>query len=181
MPLAKKIKTRFTYKDYLSWPEEERYEIIEGEAYSMTPAPGREHQKICMELILQFGNFLRDKPCELYTAPFDVRLKSGKEKEDNISTVVQPDISVICDKKKLDDKGCLGAPDLIIEIISPSTASRDFKEKLDLYDKHGVKEYWIVDPATKIVMVFKQDSKKNMENPMFIQMMIKLRLEFLRA
>ena len=124
MALAKKLEDKYTYGDYLTWPEGERYEIIQGILYNMTPAPGRNHQKLVGNLFYYIKDYLKDKPCEVYVAPFDVRLPFGKENENNTSTVVQPDISVICDKKKLDDKGCIGAPDLVIEIISPFSIFR---------------------------------------------------------
>lgn len=123
--------------------------------FDMSPSPSRNHQEISVELLRQFSNYLIDKTCKVYAAPFDVRLPEGDENDTNIETVVQPDIAVICDKCKLDDKGCKGASDLIIEITSPSTARKDLKEKLFLYEKSGVKEYWIVHPTDKTVMVFK--------------------------
>lgn len=154
MPLAPKFNEIYTYKDYLSWDDGERWELIEGVPHNMTPAPMREHQKISMIISTQIDRYLSGKKCEVYAAPFDVRLPSGNEKDENINTVVQPDISVICDQKKLDDRGCKGAPDLIIEIISPSTASKDIKEKFALYEKHGVKEYWIILPNEQIVEIY---------------------------
>jgi Uma2 family endonuclease len=154
MPLAKKIKKIYTYKDYLTWPDDIRCELIDGVIYDMTPAPIKNHQKISMELSGRFWGFLKGKPCEVYHALFDVRLSDGNEDESNIKTVVQPDIAVICDKKKLDEKGCVGAPDLIVEIASPATASKDLTKKFNLYEKHGVREYWIVHPEEKTVMVF---------------------------
>ena len=157
---ARKSEPKFTYGDYLTWPDEERWELIDGNAYNMSPAPSRRHQQISRELAFQIHDYLRDKPCELYHAPFDVRLPDEDESDDEVLTVVQPDIVVICDKKKLDDKGCRGAPDLIIEILSPNTASKDLREKLNLYEKHGVNEYWIVHPTDNTVMVFKLSEKK---------------------
>ncbi|MGM0410880.1 MAG: Uma2 family endonuclease [Bacillota bacterium] len=144
----------YTYGDYLSWSDEKRYELIDGQVYLMTPSPSRRHQKIVVELIRQFSSFLQDKKCEVYTAPFDVRLPEDEEKDEDIKTVIQPDILVVCDEKKLDEKGCKGAPDLVIEIISPSSAGRDRKYKRNLYEKHGVKEYWLVDYSEEIVEVY---------------------------
>jgi Uma2 family endonuclease len=112
------------------------------------------NQVVSRELLLVIGNFLKNRQCEVYTAPFDVRLAGRDESEDEIMNVVQPDITIICDKKNLDDRGCIEAPDMIIEIISPRAASIDFKEKLSLYEKYGVKEYWIVHPIEKYVLVF---------------------------
>ena len=145
---------KFTYGDYLEWPDEERWELIAGEAFNMTPAPSRTHQKILLALADIFYNYLKDKSCEVYVAPFDVRLPEGDQSEKEINSVVQPDLTVICDPAKLDEKGCLGSPDLIIEIISPSTAAHDYIEKLALYERRQVPEYWIVHPIDKTVMVF---------------------------
>lgn len=143
---ARRADERFTYGDYVKWPEEERWELIEGVPYDMTPAPSTTHQRISGELFRQIANYLKGKPCEVFGAPFDVRLPEGKEREEDIETVVQPDILVVCDPKKLDEKGCRGAPDFVIEIVSPSTAKKDLVVKKALYEKHGVKEYWLVDP-----------------------------------
>lgn len=155
----------FTYGDYVNWPGDERWELIEGYAYNMSPAPSRRHQKISRDLEFQIVNFLAGKPCEVYDAPFDVRLPEADEQDEDIETVVQPDIVVVCDKNKLDEKGCRGAPDLIIEILSPFTAPKDMKVKLSLYEKHGVKEYWIVQPTDNIVLVFKLGKNKKYEKP----------------
>jgi Uma2 family endonuclease len=145
----------YTYGDYLEWPENERWEIFNGAAFNMAAAPTRKHQKILGELYRQISNFLVHKTCDVYSAPFDVRFPEADEKEDEIKTVLQPDISIICDQTKLDEKGCLGSPDLIIEIVSPFTLQRDMGEKFFIYEKSGVKEYWIVHPVDRTVMVFK--------------------------
>jgi Uma2 family endonuclease len=157
---APKYEDVYTYADYLSWPEGERWELLDGIPYNMSPAPFRQHQGVAGELFRQIANFLSDKPCEVYAAPFDVRLLPEASQEelrktdnDELTTVVQPDISVICDADKLDERGCLGAPDLIIEVLSPSTAAKDQIQKLALYEKCGVKEYWIVHPTDKVVTV----------------------------
>lgn len=142
----KKTDKLFTYGDYCTWSDEIRCELIDGEVFDMTPGPGRLHQQISGELFVQFHSFFKGKPCQVYSAPFDVRLPRRKETDEEIKTVVQPDIVVVCDESKLDDKGCRGAPDLIIEILSPSTASKDRVRKLNLYERHGVREFWIVDP-----------------------------------
>jgi len=157
MPLAlKNNNERWTYADYLTWPDDERWEIIDGVVYAMSPGPGTRHQDISWHLTLQIGAHLDDKPCKAFTAPFDVRLSEQLESSDNyIETVVQPDIIVVCDRSKLDERGCNGAPDLIIEILSPSTAKQDTLLKFNLYQKHGVKEYWMVHPNDQTVLVFK--------------------------
>ncbi|SHF62335.1 Endonuclease, Uma2 family (restriction endonuclease fold) [Caldanaerobius fijiensis DSM 17918] len=160
MPLPKENKT-YTYGDYITWPEDKRIELIDGQAYMMAP-PSRIHQKVLGGIFYQFFSYLQNKSCEVYTAPFGVRLPSSNEENDkDIKTVVEPDIVVICDKSKLDDEGCKGAPDLIVEIVSPSTARKDKLEKFNLYEKFGVKEYWLVEPESKIVSVFTlQDNKR---------------------
>jgi Uma2 family endonuclease len=138
----------YTYADYLEWDDSERWELIDGVAYAMS-APLTRHQRLLRRFVLLLGNFLEGKPCELFPAPFDVRLDA----DDYDDTVVQPDLLVVCDKTKLDEKGCKGAPDLIIEIISPSSARMDRFLKFNKYQQSGVREYWIVDPETNSVQV----------------------------
>lgn len=164
-PLAEKKDERYTYGDYLKWDEGERWELIDGVAYSMTPAPSRRHQKISGEMYRQIANYLTDKPCEVYVAPFDVRIPDAAEAEEAVRTVVQPDLTVVCDLAKLDDAGCKGSPDLIAEILSPATARKDWKEKYLCYEKAGVREYWIVDPAAKMVTVFKRSTDGRFGRP----------------
>ncbi len=151
-------KGRYTFADCLIWSEKERIEIIEGDAVMMAP-PSRIHQEILTELTRQLANFLEGKRCKVYPAPFGVRLfeKDGDSPED-VDTVVEPDISVVCDREKLDEYGCKGAPDFVIEILSPSTQRHDQLVKLSLYQRAGVREYWIVDPENKTVRVMLQDS-----------------------
>ena len=148
---AKKIQ--YTFADVLSWDESEHIEIINGEAFAMA-APSRMHQKISMELSRQLANYLEGKKCEVYPAPFSVRLfeQDGDAPED-VDTLVEPDISVICDRNKLDQYGCKGAPDMVIEVLSPSSHRHDQLVKLNLYQRAGVREYWIVDPENRIVRV----------------------------
>lgn len=148
---------RYTYGDYLNWPETQRWELIEGVPCDMTPAPSRRHQRLLTQLAVSIGSYLDGKPCQLYLAPFDVRLPRGTEADEEVDTVVQPDLVVVCDAAKLDDRGCRGAPDWVIEILSPSTAARDHIEKRALYEKHGVREYWLVHPTDRLVMVYRRD------------------------
>ena len=146
----------YTYADYYSWDDDKRWELIDGVAYAMA-APTAAHQRISRELISQFHGFLRGKPCEVFSAPFDVRLFANQDDETDESddTVVQPDLLVVCDSSKLSDgRSCKGAPDLVVEILSPSTASRDRIVKLQKYLEAGVREYWIVDPNAQTVRVF---------------------------
>ncbi len=143
-----------SYADYQTWPDDERYEIIDGIVYAMN-APLRIHQEILLELARQFANYLKGKPCKVYIAPFDVRFADRAKNENEIFDVVQPDLSVICDHEKLDDKGCLGSPDLVVEILSPSSASYDNIKKRALYEKYGVKEFWLVHPTDQLVTAYR--------------------------
>jgi len=164
MPLPKEDRI-YTYSDYINWPENQRIELIDGKVYLMT-FPSRIHQKTLGKIFYQFANYLKDKSCEVYMAPFDVRFPDeNEEDEKDIKNVVQPDIVVVCDETKLDEKGCTGAPDLIVEIISPSTAQKDKLHKFNLYEKHGVKEYWIVEPENKILNVFILQENKRYGRP----------------
>jgi Uma2 family endonuclease len=146
-------KRRFTYSDYKGWEldEGERFELIDGTAYAMS-APNDSHQAILTELIIQIGGYLRGKPCKVRPAPYDVRLFYAEDESDD--TVVQPDISVICDEKKRGPEGCRGAPDLVVEILSPSNTADEYVRKFNLYREAGVREYWIVSPASKTVQSF---------------------------
>lgn len=145
----------YTYADYLKWQFDESVELIKGKLYRMSPAPKRAHQSAVSQLLIDIGNFLGAQSCQIYTAPFDVRLPVRSErKPEQVYTVVQPDICIVCDPNKLDDSGCLGAPDWVIEITSPRTARHDFSEKFNLYEESGVQEYWIVQPKEKAVNVY---------------------------
>lgn len=147
----KKYKDYFTYAQYKTWSDDERWELIEGEAYNMSPAPGTTHQTVSGEIFRIIANYLENKPCRVFAAPFDIFLPEKDEPEDKISTIVQPDIVVLCDDEKLSEKGITGPPDIVIEILSSSSITRDQITKRNLYEKKGVKEYWIIDPAGKIV------------------------------
>ncbi|OOR90095.1 restriction endonuclease [Moraxella caviae] len=148
----------YSYADYMLWQLNERVELIKGKILAMSPAPTRFHQDVSGNLFLTFRTFLHNHPCKVYTAPFDVRLPiPTKGKAD---TVVQPDLCVICDKSKLDDAGCNGAPELVIEILSKGNSKREMNIKFELYQEAGVLEYWIVDPANFSVLVYTlQDGK----------------------
>ncbi len=150
-------KARYTFADVLTGEEDERIELIGGEVVMMSP-PSRIHQEISGALFAQLYSYLEGKPCRVYAAPFAVRLfeKDGETPED-IDTMVEPDLSVVCDSGKLDERGCKGAPDLVIEILSPSTRRHDRLVKLGLYQQAGVQEYWIVNPEDKTVQVMLQD------------------------
>jgi len=155
-PMRAKVK-EFSYADLLTWPENERWELIEGVAYDMSPAPSRRHQKVAAELFGQFWLFLNGRLCEVYMAPFDVRLPDHAEDGMSATTVVQPDITIVCDREKLDERGCLGSPTLVVEVLSPATANKDWREKFHAYQRAGVQEYWIVSPSDKTLIVFTLD------------------------
>ena len=148
------LSKTYSYADYLTWRFKERVELIRGKIFYMSPAPRRMHQKISLRLTLSIGNQLKNSKCELYEAPFDVRLERKNQTDNKIMNVVQPDLCVICDPTKLDDAGCLGAPDLIIEILSPNTSKKDAQNKYLLYQDFGVKEYWLVHTTDRLVDVF---------------------------
>lgn len=153
------LSKHYSYADYLTWMDDSRRELYDGFIRDLTPSPLRIHQEISINIVFQLAVFFEHKTCKIYFAPFDVRLPNEPDKTNDhqVFTVVQPDISIICDLKKLDDKGCIGAPDFIAEIISPSSAKHDIEEKFRLYEKHGVREYWIVFPESKSVHVFLLD------------------------
>ncbi|MCO5387567.1 Uma2 family endonuclease [Desulfosporosinus sp.] len=152
MSLPKEDKNH-TYADYLTWPENERWEIIDGVSY-MQSAPKWEHQSISGELYRQISNYLIDKPCKVFAAPFDLCLVEDNEKDDDITNIVQPDLVIVCDETKLRKTGYFGVPTLIIEISSPSTARQDRVVKFNRYERACVKEYWIVEPDGKYINVF---------------------------
>ena len=146
---ATKTDRHYTYADYPKFPEDERWEIIDGIAYSMSPAPTPAHQSLSMDLSAQVATQLRGKPCKVFAAPFDVRF----EDSDKTDKVVQPDLLVVCDRSKITPRGLIGAPDWIVEILSASTAGKDQILKRALYEKHGVREYWLVHPTDRVVTI----------------------------
>jgi len=157
---------KYTFEDYLTWNDGKRWEIIDGVIYLMSPMPSLEHQKISVNLVQNFAAYLKGKKCQVFHPPFDVRLPKENEHSKKASTTVQPDITVICDSNKLDSKGCKGSPDLIVEILSPSTSKHDTITKYKLYEQNAVKEYWIVDPLNQLVSRFHYDeSLKEYKKP----------------
>lgn len=145
----------YSYADYLQWRFEERVELIKGKIFKMSPAPARKHQRISGYFQGELYKFLDNKVCQVYAAPFDVRLTPRKsDKTNKIHTIVQPDICVVCDPAKLDDQGCIGAPDLIIEILSPGNSQTEMKNKFEVYEENGVKEYWLADPTSEVIFVY---------------------------
>jgi len=155
----------YTYADYLKWNFEvsgipQRIELIKGKIFKMSPAPARKHQESLRFIFSKLDRFLDKSPCRLYTAPFDVRLTPRKDdKRNKVHTIVQPDLCVICDLDKLDDAGCVGSPDLIVEILSPGNSRKEMKEKFEVNEENGVKEYWLVYPFDQYVMVYTLNKK----------------------
>lgn len=150
----------YTYADYFKWKFEERVELIKGKIFRMSPAPSTIHQKLCGEISGQLWSYLRDKKCQVFSAPFDVRLPRKSSDDKEIYTVLQPDICVICDPKKLDKRGCLGAPDIVVEVLSPGNNAKELKNKYEVYEEAGVKEYWIVSPQDCYFLQYKLENGK---------------------
>jgi Uma2 family endonuclease len=148
MPLPKDQNEKYTYKDYLTWPDEERYELIDGIPYRQA-SPTWQHQVISREFLIQFGNYLQGKPCQVFVAPFDLRLPDADEQDEDVANVLQPDLLIVCDKSRLKGTGYYGVPALIIEIVSPSSGKVDKLSKFNKYEKAGVQEYWIIEPEEK--------------------------------
>ena len=144
----------YTYADYLTWDLKERVELLKGKIFKMSPPPNRMHQKIVSEIFNPLFNFLEKKQCVVYPSPFDVRFPGKSKKDEDITTVLQPDICVICDQSKLDDRGCNGAPDIVVEILSPSNNKKEIKNKFEIYESSGVMEYWIVSPQDKTFLAY---------------------------
>lgn len=155
MGLALRDRDRHTYADYRTWEENARYELIDGAAYLMAPAPRLEHQETAGEIYRQLANALAGSPCRAYVAPLDVRLPKRDESDDEIDTVVQPDVLVVCDPQRLDRYGVRGAPDLVVEVLSPATAGHDQVLKRRVYERAGVREYWLVHPTDRVVTVYR--------------------------
>jgi Uma2 family endonuclease len=149
---------RYCYADYLRWEDGQRWELIDGEPFCMSPAPGSDHQSVSVELTRQIANHLLDSPCRVFHAPFDVRLPKADEVDDQVTTVIQPDLAVFCERDRLDRRGARGAPDWVIEILSPSTAVHDQVRKLGVYERAGVGEYWLVHPEDRVVTVYQLGS-----------------------
>jgi Uma2 family endonuclease len=155
MGLARRDTQHHTYADYLTWPNDVRYELIDGVAYLMAPAPTLDHQDVVGEVFRQLANALQSKPCRAYVSPVDVRLPKADEADDLVDTVVQPDVLVVCDHAKLDRRGVRGGPDLVVEVLSPSTASHDHMRKRLVYERAGVREFWLVHPVDRIVTIYR--------------------------
>lgn len=154
------LNKTYTYADYLTWHFQERVELIKGWIHKMSPAPRRLHQEVEGNLYFMLRGFFQGKSCKIYQSPFDVRLSQKDSNNKETETVVQPDVSIICDLNKLDKLGCKGAPDLIVEVLSPSTIKKDYTEKFNLYEENGVKEYWLANPEGKALQIFYLENDK---------------------
>lgn len=151
------LNKTYSYAEYLTWRFEQTVELIKGKIFKMSPAPRTKHQRLSRYFQNYFFNYFENKACEFFNAPFDVRLfdkKKSISKNEDIYTVVQPDLCVICDNSKIDELGCIGAPDLIVEILSPGNSKKEMRIKYDLYEESGVREYWVADPQHETVQVF---------------------------
>jgi Uma2 family endonuclease len=147
----------YSYANYLNWLFDERVELIKGRIFRMSPAPSRVHQEITAHILLPLLTFLKSKPCKVYPAPFDVRFPKESKADKDIYTVLQPDICVVCDPSKLDDRGCIGAPDIVVEILSPGNNKKELLNKYRVYEEFGVKEYWVISPSEKTFLKYTLD------------------------
>ena len=156
------VNKKYSYADYLTWKFDGYVELLRGKLIRMA-APTSNHQRLAGRMNTLWDNFLENSPCKVFIAPFDVRLLDHKKStaDKDIFTVVQPDVCVVCDKLKIDNKGCVGSPDLIVEILSPSTKKKDIEDKFELYEYNGVKEYWIVSVEDETILVFDLDDTGN--------------------
>ncbi|MFB9121153.1 Uma2 family endonuclease [Bergeyella porcorum] len=163
------LNKTYSYADYLLWQVKEKIELFKGKILAMSPAPARYHQKIVGNIHGILFPIFKGKKCELYTAPFDVRIPKQDKEDDKIFTVVQPDLSVICDPEKLDERGCIGAPDLVIEILSPGNSKKEMDVKFTLYEEAGVLEYWIVHPTEKVVWIYVLENGRYVTHKPFVE------------
>lgn len=144
----------YSYANYLTWLFDERVELIKGKIFEMSPAPNRFHQKVSIHIASILFYYLKNKSCKVYSAPFDVRFPATSKADKDVYTVLQPDICVICDETKLDDKGCIGAPDIVVEILSPGNNKKELLHKYNIYEEFGVKEYWVISLTDKTFLKY---------------------------
>jgi Uma2 family endonuclease len=167
---VRKLDRRYTYADYRTWPDEERWELIDGVAWNMSPAPSTRHQGILGELYIQVAPQVKGTKCRVFLAPFDVLLpETGSQGEDDVPNVVQPDLTGICDTSRITERGCLGAPDWVVEILSPWTLKKDLDAKFALYERHGIREYWVIDPGSRTVHVYRLDASGRYGDPVILE------------
>lgn len=156
------LTKKYSYADYLLWKIKERVELFKGIIAEMSPAPNPTHQRVLRELFTVFELFFSNHKCELFFAPIDVRLlnKNKSTNDNKIYTVVQPDLIVVCDEDKIDERGCLGAPDLVVEILSPGNSNKEMNIKYELYEEAGVKEYWMIHPTERQLLIYVLENGK---------------------
>ena len=156
------LTKKYSYADYLLWKIKERVELFKGMIAEMSPAPNPTHQRVLRELFTVFELFFSNQKCELFFAPIDVRLlnKNKSTNDNKIYTVVQPDLIVVCDEEKIDERGCLGAPDLVVEILSPGNSNKEMNIKYELYEEAGVKEYWMIHPTERQLLIYVLENGK---------------------
>jgi Uma2 family endonuclease len=158
----------YTYADYLKWEFDERLELIRGKVFTMSPGPNTFHQQISGVVYNALYNYLRRKPCKVFVAPFDVRFPRRSKDDKDITTVLQPDICVICDPDKIDERGGIGAPDIVIEILSPGNNKKELQNKYGVYEEAGVLEYWIIHPAEKTFLRYTLDANGKFQSSHFL-------------
>lgn len=159
----------YSYADYLTWQIDDMVELIRGKVYKWAAAaPGLSHQKVSVRLTNKIFDYLKGKPCQVFHAPFDVRLPVKSNKNNQIHTVLQPDISVICDESKLDEAGCLGAPDLVVEILSPGNNKKELRLKYEVYEESGVQEYWVIHPIEQTLLIYRLINGKYQTSGLFV-------------
>jgi len=158
---------RYSYAEYLTWEMDEMVELIKGKVFRQAAAPRRKHQEIVTRVLTKLHNLVEGSRYRAYTAPFDVRLPVRSKKDEDIFTVVQPDICVVCDPEKLDQAGCIGAPDLIVEILSPGNHNKELQNKYEVYEESGVKEYWIIHPEEQMLLKYTLENGKYIASKLF--------------
>ncbi len=171
----------YSYANYLSWLFDERVELIRGKIFKMTPAPSRIHQQISISISSALFDYLKNKSCKVYSAPFDVRFTKNSKVDQDIYTVLQPDICVICDRDKLDDKGCIGAPGIVVEILSEGNNKKELLYKYSVYEEFGVKEYWVISPIEKTFLKYTLNSEGKYQPSKLFTLCEKIKSEILEG
>ncbi len=163
------LEGTYTYADYLGWLFAERVELIKGKVFKMSPAPNRMHQTLSGKLFISLSGYFVGKPCKVYYAPFDVRFPRKSKLDNDIITVLQPDICVVCDESKLDEKGCIGAPDIVVEVLSPGNNAKEVKRKYEIYEDAGVQEFWLVSPQDHTFLMYTLIDKKYFPSRLMVE------------
>jgi Uma2 family endonuclease len=160
---------QYTYRDYLRWSDDQRWELIDGTAYLMAPATNWRHQELAGEIFRQISNQLVGKPCRPAIAPLDVRLPKGDEADERVDTVVQPDVLIVCHGERIDRRGVRGAPSFVLEVLSPSSASHDQIRKRRVYERSGVAEYWILHPVDGVLTIYRRSTEVSFAPPEIVE------------